>query len=81
MAVSILKSAPTGVSYVRSILRYKMKLVRSEFIREVGKDRLLRKSSVRAMAAINQAKTQAKLVKGKVHDNVKAVKRTMSRSF
>jgi hypothetical protein len=81
MAATLLKSAPTGVSYVRWIIRYKMKLARYEFIREVGKDRLSRKSSARALAAINQAKTQAKLVKSKVHDNVKAVRQTVSRSF
>ena len=76
MAVSILQSAPTGVSYARWIIRYKMKSARSEFLREnVGKDRLSLKRNRLALAAI----ARAKLIQNKVYNNVNASRETMKR--
>jgi len=79
-AMSLLQSAPTGVSYARWILRYKMRVVRTEFLREgVGKERLTVKKSRLAMAAM-QAKMQASLHAKKVKEKMGAVKETVRRS-
>jgi hypothetical protein len=39
MTYSVVANAPTGVSYVRYIVRYKMAALRQEFMSELGEDR------------------------------------------
>jgi len=64
MAFSLLKSAPTGVSYFKFVVRYKMKLVRTEFLREgVGKERLSLKRNSMYHVALQNAKKVKKNVK------------------
>lgn len=66
-AQSILQSAPTGVSYARWIIRYKMRAAHLEFLREgVGKERLTVKKRRLAMVAAKKAKAKAKKAKTKV---------------
>ena len=56
-AFSMLKTMPTGVSYARWVLRYKMQVVRREFLREeVGGERFKRAKKLRmALAARKRA--------------------------